>query len=56
MESTNSMKIFERYHTLIYREFTIIKSEAPDIGIDEALHIALKEMNDLVGLEVLCPS
>lgn len=41
VESANSMSITERYNALIRRAFIIITKEAPDIGREEGLQMAV---------------
>lgn len=56
VEGGNSMTIMERYHASICRAFNIIRKECPDSDKEGALQVALKSLNDSVGLDDLVPA
>lgn len=45
----NRMSIVEGYQAPIQRAFNVDPKEAPDIGSEEALKMAVKPINDRVG-------
>lgn len=55
VESANSMTVVERYHSPISRAYKIIRTEAPDMDKDKALHYEVKSVNDSVGSYDIVP-
>lgn len=56
VESANSMKVVDRYHARLRRAFSIIQKEAADMDKTEVLQMAVKAINDSVGLDGLVPT
>jgi hypothetical protein len=50
------MSHVERYHAPQRAAFFRVKEECPTISDEEGLEMAVKAVNDVVGLEGLCPS
>lgn len=55
LEVTYSMSIVEGYHQPLHPVQSIIMKEIPDSDIDDALEMAVKIINDSVGLDGLVP-
>lgn len=56
VDCSNAMIFVERYHLHLRRAFNIIKSEALDLDYEEALHLAVKSINDPAGPDGLVPT
>lgn len=50
------MSLVERYQLPVRRAYNIIKNEASDTGVEEALQMAVKSVNDSAGPDVLVPT
>lgn len=56
VESVNSKTVVERYHAQIRRALNIIQKEFSESRNEEALQMAVKSINDSVGLDGLVPT
>jgi len=56
VKAYNSIKMVERYYSLLRRAYQIIITEIPEINKEIGLQIALKAINDLAGPKGLVPT
>lgn len=55
IETLISMSFVRRLHELFHHAYNILRRELPDIGVEKALHIEIKSVNDSVVPEGLVP-
>lgn len=56
IESSKSMSLVERYYVPFLHDYSIIKNEAQDTDVEEALQMAVKYVKDSAGPESLAPT
>ena len=56
VEAYWSIKKVERYYVVLYCAYQIVSKELPNLDKEIALQIAIKAVNDTVGLNRLVPT